>query len=277
MIDGTAVLRGLTIGAGTAYRLKAWPSDALGSADIREVDVALPRRDGLVAGSDFLGGRPITFEVQIVGSSNADTESKLADLSAAFAAGPADERLDLRISGTPSEYAFFGRPRGVRPVLDRSFVGSNVAYARCSFMATDPVRYGVEMVQEIGLLAHPLPQTLPFILGLHDSEVFASAGTASVDRWTVILEAVGGSLVDPSIAHVGSGQLIFHDLAMASGETLVVDGQERRALLNGVTPVVPTIAQWWKVLPTSNEVRFAASTVSSLSSTATLTWRPGWS
>ena len=118
---------------------------------------------------------------------------------------------------------------------------------------------------------------MPFILGYHDSEVFANAGTASVDRWTVLLEAIGGSLIDPSIAHVGSGQLIFHDLTIPSGEFLLVNGQERRALLNGVTPVVPTIAQWWKVTPGSNEVRFAASPSSSLSSTATLTWRPGWS
>jgi hypothetical protein len=276
MIDVTATLRGLTIGAGTPYRWERWPTGLLDTADIRSRDEPLPRRDGLIAGRDLLGGHGIAFEVVVMGSSRADCESKLADLRAAFTGGPADEQLDVRVSGTPSEYAFFGRPRGVRVPLGRTFNGG-VASARCTFMATDPVAYGAEMVEVIGLAAHPLPETLPFILGVYDSEVFSSAGTAPVDRWTVILEAVGGDLIDPSIAHADTGQLIFHDLTMTVGETLVIDGHERRALLNGVTPVVPTIAQWWRIVSGSNEVRFAASPASSLSSTATLTWRPGWS
>lgn len=276
MIDVTATVRGLTIGAGTSYRWERWPTGLLDTADIRVRDEPLPRRDGLIAGRDLLAGHPIAFEVQVVGSTRADCESKLANLRAAFAAGGADERLDVRVFGSPTEYAFFGRCRGIRAPLGRAFGGA-VAPARCSFMATDPVAYGAEMTQIIGLASHPLPETLPFVLGVYDSETFTNTGTASVDRWTVILEAVGGSLVDPSIAHVGSGQLIFHDLSMSSGETLVIDGQERRALLNGVTPVVPTIAQWWSIVSGSNEVRFAAATSSSLTSTATLTWRPGWS
>lgn len=284
MIDGTATLRTLTTGAGTSYRwVEAWPTGVLDTPEIRVQDVPLPRRNGVIPGHDLLGSNTIAWEMQIRGTSVTDAETKAAALSAAFAPGDDDERLDIRFSGTPSEYAFFGRPRGCRIIPDRAFVGNFVMHARCTFVATDPVRYGAEMTQVIGLDDPVLPQTLPFILGYHDSEAFDGSGTPaatrSVDRWTVEMEAVGGSLIDPSIALVGttSSQLIFHDLTMSSGDTLLVDGRERRALLNGATPVVPTIAQWWQLAPGSNTVRFAADVSSSLTSTATLTWRPGWS
>lgn len=277
MIDITATLRGLTMGSGTSYTWhNSWPAGVLATADIRTRDVTLPRRNGVIAGHDHFGGNTITFEMQIRGTSMTDAETKAAALSAAFSPSPDDELLNIRFSGTPSEYAFYGRPRGATIVPDRAFVGNYLMHAQCTFLATDPIRYGAEMVQEIGLASHVLPQTLPFVLGYYDSETIANAGTATVDRWTLVFDAVGGDLVDPSIAHADLGQLIFHDLTLAAGESLVVVGQERRALLNGVTPVVPTIAQWWSLQPGNNTIRFAADTGSSLSSTATLTWRPGW-
>ena len=274
MAAGTATLRGLTIGCDTAYPwVGTYPTALLGTADIRENDVVLPRRDGVVAGHDHTGARWITFELQIKGTSNGDAETKALALEEAFAPGPDDEELAVEVSSTPSAYTFIGRPRGVTIIPDRAFVGNSLMHARASFVATDPARYGVAMQEVIGLASHPLPQTLPFILGYHDSETFMNSGATS-DRWTVTGDAIGGSVVDPSIAHVGSGQLIFHDLTMSSGDQLVIDGKERRAVLNGTQVVVPTIAQWWSIVPGSNEVRFAAGTASSLSSTATLDWRP---
>lgn len=277
----TATLRGLTIGDGTPYVVRQWPAALFDTAPMRTTDVSVPRRDGVIAGDDFHDGLDITIDLFVTAATAAAAESALVDLREAFGRSTEDLVLDVdlldRSGGSVfRDYEIFGRPRGVLTAPTREYFTNGYIPARARFMATDPIRYSGEMVQVIGLAENDLPQTLPFVLGYQDSETITNTGTATVDRWSLEFEAVGGSLIDPSIAHAGTGQIIFHGLTMASGDTLVVDGHDRRAILNGTTPVIPTIAQWWQLTPGSNTIRFAASTASSLSSTATLTWRDGF-
>lgn len=268
MIDATATLRGLTIGAGTPFTITAFP-DVLSTPDVDNEDVRLPRRDGVQAGHDHKGGRYLSFELAFDGATPAAVEMLAQTLADAFNPGPDDEVLTVRLSGSPGEYAFIGRPRGV--AFGWPTFRSGVMTARASFLATDPARYGLLSEVVVGLAAHPLPQMMPFILGHHDSATFTNSGRTS-RRWTVDIEAIGGPVIDPSIAHTTSGQIVFHDTAMAEGDVLTLDGYEQRATLNGEM-VIPSRAQWWAVVPDVNTVRFTAGRESSLASTATLSWR----
>lgn len=279
MNDYTATLRGLTIGAGTDYRWASWPAGLLDTAPIRAADFARPGGNGSVAGSDFYGPRTVTFEVEILGDGRADAELLLAELREAFARDNADEWLDVRITGTPMEYALVGRPRGVAAAIGRRFTGGANIQARCSFVATDPLIYGPITSEEIGVSAHTIPATLPFTLGIYGEEAVVNAGSAATERWTVTFEAPsGGPIVNPRILHVGTGQQVRVDRSVPANNQLVLDGYVGRGVIGVVsTSIVPTsISQWFALAPGTNTLRFSADDGTHLSSTATVAWRPAW-
>lgn len=276
MNDMTATIRTLTIGAGTDYDFAPeWPTGIMDTPGIRSNDIPRPRAQGVIPNDDYMASRPISFVCRLVGTKTV-VEQDITDLGQAFAPGTSEETLTCRLSGTPSEYAFFGRCRGIAVQWRSKAAGTHVCDVLCQFEATDPVRYGATSTQEIGLTTPTLPETLPFILGYYDSETVANSGTFAVDRWSVDFDAVAGTIVSPSIMNVTSDQIIrFNDTTIASGDTLTLDGQTRRATMNG-SVIVPTTAEWWSLASGNNTIRFACGSASSSTSTATVTWRPGW-
>lgn len=275
MNNYTATLNGLTIGSGTIYRWTAWPS-GLGTADIRSQDTTRPRRNGVTPGDDLLGARTITFEVTIQGAQS-DLEAALAALNIAFAPSAADTWLDLRLTGNPSEYAFRGRPRGVEWDLSRRFT-FGLADARCTFVATDPIKYGAELSQTIGLPSGTaglsFPALGPFVFGASSGgeATITNAGTTPVD-W---IATITGPITTPRLEMVGLSRRVSFNLAVAAGETLVLDSRSGSALLNGTTPRTSTLqpgSRWWQLPVGSSTLRLRAA---SGSGTAEISWRNGY-
>lgn len=280
MIDGTATVRGVTVGDGTVYRLRQWPAGLLGSADIRVSDQEIPRRHGLIAGDDYFGGRTVTFSVLIQAGSQTASEEAAAALTAAFAPAPTDEFLDVRVSGTPSEYSLLGRCRGVDVVASRErFTTSGGLEAQCYFMATDPLRYGPEQSVNISLVDPGAGLTFPFTFPIvfsgssgSGSGVAVNSGTASV-YWSATLT---GPLTNPRLALVGSGRFVAVAATIAAGQTVVLDAAAGAILLNGSSPRPSWFgagSSWWQLAPGNNSVQFNADAGSG---NATVTWRPGW-
>lgn len=279
MIDGTATLRGVTIGKETVYGLKTWPTGLLSTGTVRVEDQPRPRRNGVIAAPDYVGSRTVVFDVQVKAASQTASETAAAALSTAFAPGPGDVQLDVRVTGTPAEYSLFGRSRGCDIVIARDRWFSGIMDARCVFTATDPVRYAPSQSQAISIAAHTIPATLPFTLGLYGEQTITVSGTVDVDRWTVTFAApAGGTLIYPRILHVGQNKLIQVDRTVGASNQLVLDGYSGTATLGTVdTEIVATsVSQWFSLTPGSNTLRFAAADGSHTSSTATLAWRPGW-
>lgn len=280
MIDGTATLRGLTTGTGTDYVWVGEPAGLLGTADVRDADEAFPRRDGLIGSDDFLGGRRVTFEIVINKLTRVDGEVAAAALSASFAPSAVDEWLDVRVTGSPAEYSLRGRPRGVVVVADERFVGGAVA-ARCTFVATDPVRYGPESSVLISLvspgsgLMYPVTYPVVYSGGGSGSGTAPAlnAGTTDVD-WSATLT---GPLTNPRLALDGSGRFVRVLATVAAGETVVLDSATSSILLNGLAPRPSWFApgsRWFRLAAGSNSLTFTADAGSG---TCLVKWRSGWS
>lgn len=281
MIDGTATLRGLTTGTGTIYQWSEWPDGLLDTADLRTDDKPRPRRRGITPGDDLPAGKLIPFEIQIIANTVAAGEAALTLLRAAYAPSELDEWLDVRVSGEPAEYAFRGRPRGLKVIMSRDKIRLNsggVIDARCSFMATDPVGYGpVESVSiSLGTPgSSKLPFILPVVLGLGGGAGVGTAtnsGTTSVD-WAATLN---GPLANPLLENVDTGSFIRVAATIGSGETVELDSESGSVLLNGTTPRPNWFgagSRWFRLPPGPTSLRLVAD---SGTGTADVVWRPGW-
>lgn len=278
MIDLTATLRGLDIGSGTSYCWRNIPSGLLDTATVRALDLDRPNRDGVIAGGDYLGSRTIAFEV--IMDEGADNESLAAALAAAFAPSRDDVALDVRLTGDPSEYRLYGRPRGVTFSTTRNRWTAGILDALCSFTATDPVRYALTESSLVLSLASSgdglvYPVEYPVVYGGSSSGQgdAANAGSAEVD-WMATLT---GPVTNPRIEHVSSGKFVRVAQTLTAGQTVVLDSARGAILLGGTTPRpswVGSGSSWFRLGAGSNTLRFTAD---SGSGDCTVTWRSGWS
>lgn len=282
MIDGTATLRGLTIGKGTPYEMPEWPEGLLDTAPVRIVDVERPRRSGVTPGDDLLSGRHVAFFVRVRAGTFAELEQRVSDLAATWAPSDVDEWLDVRLSGTPAEYSLRGRARGIDAPVTRARAwldhGGSIN-VRCSFMATDPTRYGAEQSVSLVLGAGgpglEYPVEYPVVYGGGSGTAVGSAvnaGTTDVD-WTATLT---GPLTNPRLEHVESGRFIRVAATLTAGQTLLLDSSAGALLFGGVSPRPTWFAagsRWFLLAPGSNSVRLTADTGMG---SALIEWRPGW-
>lgn len=285
MIDGTATLRGLTIGKDTVYRWSEWPSGLLSTPTVRADDFDVPLRHGIIAGDDFMGGREVAFEVMIIGQSVASVEAALAALSAAFAPSPVDLALDVRVAGNPAEYRLVGRPRGIEVAMSRSNIrissGGRID-ALCRFTATDPIRYAAtESSVLISLTAAGAGLVYPIVYpvvygagGGTGSAVVTNAGTTPVD-WSATLT---GPLTNPllRLSDGISNPYVKVLATIDTGSTVVLDSRAGSIMLDGTAPRPSWFgsgSSWWRLGPGSNTIQLAAD---SGTGTATLRWRSGW-
>lgn len=254
MRDWTASLQGVTIGAGTAYRWATMPAGLLGASNVRTGDVEWPRGHGVLAGDDWLGGRLITFDCHIIGSDAVRAEQAAGVLAAAFAPTRSDVILSAQLAGA-GEYAYIGRPRGCDVQLDTK-ARAGVLRARCSFLATDPRRYGplgsVEIEIPTGTDGLDVPALAPFVFGSDVGGEVSVTNAGTVDtEWSA--EFVG-PLTSPVLEIVG-GSLIGLDLSIASGQSVFLDSRQRSVLLDDASRYSSLRAgsRWWQ-LPAGTSV-----------------------
>jgi hypothetical protein len=278
VIDWTATLRGVSIGAGTtSYRWATMPTGVLGYTDVRTGDVPIPRADGVFAGDDRLGGRTMTFDVHIIGTTDTAAETAAAALAGAFAPSTTDLPIDVRLTGTPAEYRLFGRPRGCDIALDTKFL-SGVLRARCTFLATDPRRFGAEVSATLALPSGAsgllFPAVAPFVFGAGAGGNVSISQAGAVDAdWTA---TISGPITTPTIEHVELGRSLAFDLELLAGETLVIDSRTRSALLNGTASRYSSLtssSRWFQIPPGTSTVRLTGA---SGSGSAQFTYRPAY-
>lgn len=280
MINATATLDGLTIGAGTSYRWGSWPEGLLDTPDVRVADEPLAQRHGVQAGSDWMGALRIVFDIVVNGSSLSDAESKLATLAAAFQPSATDVPLDVRIGGSPSEYRLYGRPRGVLTKLDRKAIGG-VFLARAVFVATDPRKYDVDQSSATtGLSAASggltFSASAPFVFGTGGAgSTMSCQNDGTFDApWVATFT---GPLVAPELVHVDTGKrLTLSGASLVAGDSLVLDSKTRTVLLNGTATRyswLTSTSQWFDLSPGANSITLNGA---SGSGSVSITWRSAW-
>ncbi|AYN59103.1 minor tail protein [Arthrobacter phage Yang] len=211
----------------------------LGAREIEHEDERRPRGDGSSFGQDYVGGRTITFELDVNGVDQAATEAKLAALSRAW-------RADV-VRSTPGATAAlishngrvaYGRPRRFASNDDLAPQGISTVVA--DFATADDQWYGaieqgvtVSLVPAPsgGLLA-PLAAPLSTTLSSDRSQGIRIGG--ETPTWPVF--EIQGPITNPVVELVGALRMEFR-LTLAYDQTLVVDSRPwaRSILRNGAS------------------------------------------
>jgi hypothetical protein len=159
----------------------------LSDAEVRADDVDRPRQDGRAFGVDLHSGRTVTFDLGVVGNSEAAVRDRLAVLSRAWRGlGLRDKPgavAELRTRNAGRERIVYGRPR--RFAANEEEIGEGIATVTADFATVDDLFYGDEESMTLGLV----PATGG---GLTGALAAPLSTTASSDRSTGI--RVGGQL-----------------------------------------------------------------------------------
>lgn len=274
MTPNTSTVRALTTGRGTPYRWQRWPTNVVGSAEIRVDDEPRAYGRGSIPGADWSGGRTVVHELTVSALDRDEALQRADELEAAFAPADVDEWLVVDIEG--HEFHFRGRCRGVEIPLGRRFLSGSFV-ARAEFRATDPLAYGPEQSIVIHLddpgAGFVLPIVLPAVLG-----GTPGGGEATIVNtgnqpatWVAVFD---GPLINPRLTQGGTGRAVRVLTEIAGGQSVAVDSDVAAVLIGSAVrnDLLGPGASWFDLPPGTSSVHFTAD---SGSGTATITWRSG--
>lgn len=280
MIDFTAIVNGLTIGAGTSYRWASFPAGVFGIASIDPASaLQRSRAHGVYGQPEWLRDRSLVFDIHVLGTSALQAEQLGLALLGAFRPNTTSAETVLQLQHAGGEYRLLGRPRGGQLAARTSF-RQGVLKAQVEFVATDPRLYsntlkapstGLSTVSG-GLTFNASP---PFTFGSAGGGGLLDCSNAGTFE-TPWVATFTGPIVSPSLEHVGQAKIMSFSGTLAAGETLVVDSAARTVLLNGTASRyswLSSLSQWFTLEPGVNTLRFAAA---SGTGTVSVAYRDAW-
>lgn len=212
---------------GTIDSKYVFPQDGppdVSNLTIDDEDADRPRGDGILFGTDFLGGTTITFSIDVNGADEAESLRLLQDLAHAWRA---DE-----VRSNPGAVAMltshtgrvtFGRPRKFQHKLDLTPFG--LTAVDCTFDTADSLWYSapnfetVKLVPDLGGgLKDPLKAPLTTSKGTDRSQSIVVGGVAPV--WPTI--TIDGPITNPVVEVVGVFSLGFN-ISLAADQSLTID------------------------------------------------------
>lgn len=279
--DWTFTYNGLTIGGdGSPYQITQL-SGLHDSPEVRSSDQTRARDHGLYAGTDLLGGRTLTAEIEVVAKH--PNETVWSDFSRALVPGQGNELpLVFQIPGVAGGVAIEvgARVRRLSLPVDRSYFFGHGS-AMVQFVATDPriysqaaTTYTVSQATVSGSgLVFPITFPLTFGGAVSGGQFVAVNAGEFAAPWTA---TISGPITNPTLENVTTGEAIAFTGTVASGETLVVSSLDRSVLLNGTASRYSWLvvgSSWWNLAPGSNTVRLAGT---SGSGSVSFTYRSAW-
>lgn len=230
-----ATLRGLPIGDGTRYRWTDTP-EFFGIDRLRSTTADRAGLHGeIISGPDLLSGMDRTFQVVIDGGNEERYALKLLeDLQTAWS--PADTDIELTLSSPTRTVGMLGRPR--RSVPDLTYVDQGVITVALQYRQSDPRFYeptslfGGPMGITSGGLAFPF--AFPFRFGTITPGMFRFTVGGNTGAYLgVIAGAPTDAMVDPIFKLDTGVQLVFSGLVVPTGWYLLINWQNRQALITG--------------------------------------------
>lgn len=231
----------LLLGAGTPYQIAPDGIDGLGVPAPRVTDVSRHPADGSDAGFESLPPRLLTFPIQILGDTVAETVEAWRTLSTLWSPHPAGEvALTLAIPGYPDGgLTFYGRPRGLVDDGRRLTASPPSVDVLATFVALDPIGYGPAVTAQ-GSRTSAGSIDLPI----------TNAGNIATDRLSVTLrhvdESAGNSGGYDTIRVLnlttGGSVRVLEPFALFTDQTVDID-LRRRTVRH--TNSVGTVADWY--------------------------------
>jgi hypothetical protein len=217
----------------------------VGSPSIESDDSVRPRADGVAFGLDFHGGRTVTFDLAVNGSTTEESRARLGVLARAW-------RADV-VRNTPGAVASltsdtgrttFGRPR--RFSADDEFLGQGLSEVIADFSSSDSLWYGPQEDAFVALVPPPSgglmsPLAWPLTTTASSDRRMVIDVVGEVDTWPVI--EIRGPITNPEVEVLNSFRLAFR-VSLAYDETLVVDTRPwARTILRGSASARGTLSR----------------------------------
>ena len=242
---GTDLLFGS--GADEVFNLTA---PDLGDVDIRSADAERPRADGLSFGTDYRGGRTITFDLGIRGTDETAARAALGRLTSAWKADAVRSvpgaTAELQMAYGGHERAVLGRPRRFAAHLQDAKTGFIAVTA--DFLASDDLFYSTAYSQADvsivpppgGGLTAPLSAPLTTSTSSDRSQGFTVGG--DLPAWPVV--TLRGPITNPVVEVVGLWRLELSG-SFSEDDTVVINTEPwaRTVLRNGTASVAGKLAR----------------------------------
>ena len=258
--DLTATLGDVTFGVvnddGVRVHLaavKGW-YDGAGSTGAVEPRV---NDDGGWPSPSFMAPRGVEFLLRLRGSSWVHLNATIERIVGAI---PLRTLEPLTVYDNGTVRVAWVRQEG-DPVVVRRGVGADISL---SLIAPDPRKYDTAvqsastgLPQTTGGMS--LPLSLPLTIGATVSSGVLVANNAGNVATRPTLKLYGPTPADTRITHRGTGQTLRIPEAVDAGRFLLLDVDNRRALLDG-TALRRVTGAWFDYAPGDNEVALSAST-----------------
>jgi hypothetical protein len=278
---------GLVIGDGTAYDLRL--IKGLSAAPtVRSQDKPLLFRQGSRAGTDRLGDRLFTVEVDIAESTPATMSTLLDAMEEAFR--PSDDEIQMvfqapGLAGGIKSYLNCRIRKRDMP-MDLQFL-NGLAEVSFQFHATDGrIRSLAESTDNVDLTSnsggHTFDLTFPMTFGATDTGgqlVVANDGSYPAP---VVLR-IDGPCVDPEVENTTTGQTLSLNLTILTGSYVELDTDLKMVTLDGSAAAgtgasryhaLDNSSTWFDLDPGNNTLEFRAPT--DTGATLTATWSDVW-
>lgn len=265
--DWTLTFGGLTIGgAGSPYQITQL-SGFHDAPEVRSDDQTRARAHGLFAGTDYLGGRSIVADIEVVAKH--PNESTWQAFSSALVVGAESETpLGLQIPGLAggTSVRVGARVRKLSLPIERSYLNGH-GRAIVEWFATDPRVYSETLTTATASQATvagtgvTFPVTFPLTFGgsVSGGQLIATNVGEFGAPWSA---TITGPVDNPTVENITTGETLAFVGTLAAGETLVLDSLARSVLLNGTASRYSWLvigSQWFTVEPGANTIRLAGS------------------
>jgi hypothetical protein len=256
--------RGLTIGGDLGPITIRTVEGLADLPELRVSDRPLLLRHGYHAGTDLMGARTITVELEVVAYDEASFTSSVDALVAGGDVGMVLARC---------------RKRAV--AIDDNYLEWSAAFA-VELVATDPRIYAAtEGLITTGVPTAGVGRTYPLTF----SRTYGAAGSGGLilatnegnvaTPWVARLD---GPLNYPRLENITVDRLLELDLVLQAGEWLVLDSARRAVLFLGSSSRYADLSpgsEWWELAPGVNEVSFRTIDITD-AGTVQFAWRSAW-
>lgn len=222
--------------SGTSYSVGLSTSDAFfmsapefGDPEIRSEDVARPRGDGLTFGVDYRGGRTVSLEIGVLGTSELDAMAKAGRFQQAWR-GDAVRLIGGSLASlvirppTGQNRLIYGRPR--RIVVQNTYKGQGFVSIVADFATIDDLFYADADQSTTVTLVPPsaggiiFPLTFPMTTTQPSTRPAAITVDGDLPACPVV--TVVGPIVNPTV-EVANGWSLALRRTMPAGEQITFD------------------------------------------------------
>lgn len=222
---------------------------------LRTQDESRGYTDGMFSGRDFLGGRVVTVNLQIMSDSLNPMQTYLTQLKQYLISqqtGLGTLQLYLPNRGVQRLYA---RVRRRSISIDPDYVYGR-AEAKVEFFCPDPRIYNdlqssASVTANAGSLrAYNRTYNMTYSIASGGTGFATVTQVGNYETWPVF--TITGACSSPIITNVTTGQtLTFPTLTMTAADTLTVNSDLRTVLLNGgaARNLLGNTSSWWSLLP----------------------------